>query len=138
MPAEPQRVFFDSNTLLYLISADTFKSTRIQTYLEDGGSISVQVLNEFTNVARCKHRLEITDIRPVLEDLCEVLDVLPVTLEIHKAGIGIIERYKLSTYDSMIVGAALESGCDTLLSEDMQDGLVVERRLTIRNPFKQA
>jgi predicted nucleic acid-binding protein len=138
MPAEPRRVFFDSNTLLYLISADAFKSSCIQTYLEEGGSISVQVLNEFVNVARRKHRLEISDIRPVLEDLCEVLDVAPLTLEIHKAGIGIIERHKLSTYDAMIVAAALQSGCDTLLSEDMQDGLVVDGRLTIRNPFAAA
>jgi len=36
----------------------------------------------------------------------------------------------------MIVAAALETSCNTLWSEDMQDGLLVEGRLRIVNPFK--
>jgi predicted nucleic acid-binding protein len=38
-------------------------------------------------------------------------------------------------FDGLVVAAALEAGCATLWSEDMQDGLVVDERLTIRNPF---
>ena len=45
-------------------------------------------------------------------------------------------RYGFSVYDSMIVGAALEAGCDTLWSEDMHHGLLVEGRLRILNPFR--
>jgi predicted nucleic acid-binding protein len=40
-----------------------------------------------------------------------------------------------SPYDSMIVAAALEAGCRTLCSEDLQHGQVIERRLTVINPF---
>lgn len=36
----------------------------------------------------------------------------------------------------MILAAALEADCDRLLSEYMQDGLRVEGRLTIVNPFR--
>ncbi len=46
-------------------------------------------------------------------------------------------RHGFSFYDALIVASALEAGCTTLLSEDMQDGLVVEGRLTLRNPFRQ-
>jgi predicted nucleic acid-binding protein len=38
-------------------------------------------------------------------------------------------------YDALIVASALEAGCTTLLSEDIQDGRVIDGRLTIRNPF---
>ena len=44
-------------------------------------------------------------------------------------------RYGLSVYDAMMVAAALLAGCATLWSEDMQDGLPVEGRLRIVNPF---
>ena len=42
---------------------------------------------------------------------------------------------QLSHWDSLIVAAALAAGCDTLYSEDMQDGQVFEGRLTLKNPF---
>lgn len=138
MPADPGEVFFDSNTLLYLISNDLAKARCIRDILMNGGWISVQVLNEFVNVARRKHGLEIAEIRPILEDLRDILNVAPITLKIHDAGVRIIERYGLSTYDAMIVAAALDVGCGILYSEDMHDGLVVDRRLTIRNPFLTA
>jgi predicted nucleic acid-binding protein len=35
----------------------------------------------------------------------------------------------------MIVASAFLAGCHTPLSEDLHDGLVVERTLTVRNPF---
>jgi predicted nucleic acid-binding protein len=41
----------------------------------------------------------------------------------------------LTIYDALIVSAALLANCKTVHSEDMQDGQVVERQLTIRNPF---
>lgn len=135
MPAESRQVFFDSNTLLYLISADLRKAARVEAHLFNRGRVSVQVLNEFVNVARRKHRLGIAEIRPVLEDLRQALDVSPITTEIHEAGLRLIERHNFSTYDAMIVAAALDAGCDILLSEDMQHGFRVDNRLTITNPF---
>ena len=46
------------------------------------------------------------------------------------------ERYRFSFYDALIVAAALESGCTTLFSEDLQDGQVIDQTLTVRNPFQ--
>ncbi|MCZ7673412.1 MAG: hypothetical protein M5U34_42995 [Chloroflexi bacterium] len=39
-----------------------------------------------------------------------------------------------SFYDTLVVTAAIESGCSILLSEDMQDGRIIQG-LTIINPF---
>ncbi len=47
------------------------------------------------------------------------------------------KRYTLSFWDSLHVSAALKANASVLFSEDMQDGLIIERRLTIRNPFKE-
>ena len=59
----------------------------------------------------------------------------PLTFELHDRGLELADRWELSVYDSMIVAAALHAGCDTLYSEDMRHGLVIDGRLTITNPF---
>jgi predicted nucleic acid-binding protein len=38
--------------------------------------------------------------------------------------------------DAMIAASALHADCDTLWSEDMQDGIVLDDRLRIVNPFR--
>ncbi len=41
-------------------------------------------------------------------------------------------------HDALIVASALEAGCTILLSEDMEDNLVIGERLTLRDPFRRA
>jgi len=48
----------------------------------------------------------------------------------------VAERHRLAFYDALIIAVALESGCTTLYTEDLQDGLVIDRTLKIRNPFR--
>jgi len=130
--------FFDSNVLVYLASAEAAKADRAETALAGGGAISVQVLNELTSVARRKMRMPWSDIHTFLGLLRRVLTVHPLTLETHETGLALAERYGLSTYDAMIVASALHAGCDTLWSEDMQDGMTIEGRLRIVDPFRAA
>ncbi len=127
--------FFDSNVVLYLLSADTTKADRAEELLAIGGTISVQVLNEFVAVASRKLRMSWTEIREVLAQIRAVCVVEPVTIETHDRALLLAERYGMSIYDALIVAAALLANCNTLHSEDMQDGQVIERQLTIRNPF---
>ena len=128
--------FFDSNVILYLVSSDSAKVSRVEQLLAERGSISVQVLNESANVLRRKREIPWPNLRAFLLELRKGLDVLPVTIDIHEAGLRLAERYGFATYDAMIVAAALAADCDTLWSEDMQDGLLVDQRLRIVNPFK--
>lgn len=132
MPAS----FFDSNVLLYLASADTAKADRAEEVLAEGGAASVQVLNEVANVARRKMRLTWPETRDFLALVRGTLSIHPVTIETHDAGLALAERYNLSLFDAMIAAAALQAGCDTLWSEDMQDGLMLEDRLRVSNPFR--
>jgi predicted nucleic acid-binding protein len=128
--------FLDSNVLIYLASAETAKADRAEAALAAGGTISVQVLNEVANVARRKMGLSWSETRAMLDMLRGLLAVRPLTIEVHETGLDLAERHGLSLYDAMIVAAALEADCDRLLSEDMQDGLRIEGRLTIVNPFR--
>lgn len=129
--------FFDTNVLIYLTDQESGKAARTEDLLADGGLISVQVLNEFTSVARRKLGLSWQETREFLEVFRATLEVIPLTLETHERGLDLAERYQLQVYDGMIVAAAQLAGCKTLYSEDMHDGLVIDG-LTIRNPYAGA
>ena len=75
------------------------------------------------------------DISEMLAEIKDTLTTNPVTIETHQCGLRLAERYGFSIYDSFIVAAALQANCETLWSEDMQDGLLVDGRLKIVNPF---
>jgi predicted nucleic acid-binding protein len=128
--------FFDTNVLLYLLSADTAKADMVEAMLSEGATISVQVLNEFTSVTLRKLGMKVPEVREALEPIAAICKVLPLTTQIHLRGLEVAERYRFSFYDALIVAAALESGCTVLYSEDMQDGQVIDHTLTIKNPFR--
>jgi predicted nucleic acid-binding protein len=130
--------FFDTNVLVYLASGDPVKADRAEAIIGGGGVISVQVLNELANVARRKMRMTWPDTHAFLSILRSLLTIQPLTIETHETGLALAERYTLSTYDAMIAASALQAGCDTLWSEDMQDGLVLGDGLRIINPFRSA
>ena len=96
--------------------------------------ISVQALNETANVLRRKTKLEWDAVGEALDLLRRLLDVVPLDEATHDRGIRLARATGYSVWDAMILSAALGAGCEVLLSEDMQDGHVVEG-LTIRNPF---
>jgi len=127
--------FFDSNVLLYLASGDRAKAERAENIVGAGGVISVQVLNELANVARRKMRLSWAETHGFLSTIRSLLPARPMTVEIHDSGLALAERYGFSTYDAMIVASALDADCDTLWSEDMQHGMLIESRLRISDPF---
>lgn len=130
--------FFDSNVLVYLASGDAAKADRAEAVVAAGGAISVQVLNELTNVARCEMQMPWGDVRAFLNLLRGLLTVHPLTLEAHDAGLALAERRGLSTYDAMIAASALCAGCDTLWSEDIEHGMMLEGALRVVNPFRAA
>lgn len=126
--------FIDSNVILYLLD-DGPKAERAEGVLAAGGLISVQVLNEVLVNAVRKAGLSLEEAGTFLAGIRRLCRVVDLTVEVHDAGRAVAARYGLSVYDAMIVGAALAAGCDRVLSEDMQDGLVVEGVLRVVNPF---
>lgn len=126
--------FIDSNVILYLLD-DGEKADRAEAVLAQGGVISVQVLNEVLVNCLRKAGMDLDEASAFLAGVRRLCRVVDLTAEIHDVGRALVARYGLSVFDSMIVAAALVAGCDRVLSEDMQDGLVVEGVLRVVNPF---
>jgi predicted nucleic acid-binding protein len=128
--------FLDTNVLLYIASGDGAKAARAEQLIGSGGTISVQVLSEIANVTRRKMGMSWTETRAFLTMMRGLLSVQPLTIEIHDTGLRLAERYGLSIYDAMIAASALHADCDTLWSEDLQGGIVLDGRLRVVNPFR--
>jgi predicted nucleic acid-binding protein len=128
------KTFFDTNVLLYLLSAVAAKADRAEELLAGGGIVSVQVLNEFAAVASRKLGMAWSEIRDALGPIRAICEVESISIETHDRALELAERYRFSIYDATIIAAALKAGCETLYSEDLQDSQRIEK-LTILNPF---
>ncbi len=132
------RAFFDSNILVYAFSSDA-RSPVAYALLDQGGVVSTQSLNELTAVLRRKQKMSWPETRQAVDlVLTRCPSIVVLDLDLHRLGVRMAERHTLSIYDGMIVAAALIADCDILYSEDMHDGLVIDGRLRIVNPFAPA
>ena len=132
------RVFLDTNVLVYALGQRDDRTPRADALLASGGVVSVQVLNELASVASRKLRMTWPEVTAALADikiLCP--SPIPITVETHDAALLLAVRHGYHIYDALIVAAALEGECSILCSEDLQAGQVIEGRLTIRNPFAE-
>jgi len=135
-------VFVDTNILAYARDQrDSRKQGIAAAWLASlakrrNGRLSWQVLIEYYAVATHPAKLAM----PAAAAQADVLalqmwnPVVPDSELLQRAW-GVQERLSLSWWDAMIVAAALQAGCETLLSEDLQHGQVVDGSLSIVNPF---
>jgi predicted nucleic acid-binding protein len=131
------RVFFDTNVLIYGMGTMDPRSRRAEQLLSEGGVVSVQILNEFSDVARRKIRMSWDEVKQalrVIQFFCP--SPAPITVDTHEHALIIAERHDIRIYDALILASALATKCTTLYTEDLQDGQVIDKTLTIRNPFR--
>jgi predicted nucleic acid-binding protein len=129
--------FFDTNVFVYAVVQDDPRSQQAENLIAEGGTVSVQVLYEFADVVRRKAKMPWDEIRFAMENIQSLCpDPLPITLDTHQEALAIAEKYGYRIYDALIVASALKAKCTILYSEDMQDGQIIDHRLTIRNPFQ--
>ena len=134
--------FLDSNIFVYLFDETDERRREIARHLvhaavESGDAcISFQVVQETLAVltGKLKKRATPAEARRFLADVLAPLWRVMPSPELYTRGLELRERYAFGFYDALIVVAAIEGGCTRLWSEDMQNGLRVDR-LTIRNPF---
>jgi predicted nucleic acid-binding protein len=134
--------FWDSNLWVYLFLpssdiADKKKKTKLLKLLENEPDItvSVQVLNEVANVLMKKYKYDESKVEEILSFIEDSSDVVPLTKSISIDALRLKKQFGFSWYDSLIVSAALSYDCEILLSEDMQNGLIIHEKLTILTPF---
>jgi predicted nucleic acid-binding protein len=138
-----ERTFLDTNVLVYVFDADAAsKQERAQRILAEAPAearyvLSAQVLQEFYVVVTRKldRPLAHEDAAQAVRALSQ-LPVAQADASSVLAAIDRVGRLGMSLWDSLIVQAALESGCTRLLTEDLQDGQVVDG-VRVENPFRE-
>ena len=129
-------IALDTNVLIYLHdNSDLNKRAIAKDLLSDNPYISTQVISEYLNVTRRLLPLSKDELLVQASNLlagCTIIPVLPNTLVFAAA---LVKKYDFQLFDSVIVAAALENDCAILYSEDMHHGLIVEKTLTIINPY---
>ena len=134
------RVFIDTNVLVYLYSGDeSAKKTAAMASLGKGTAcVTTQVLGELAHVLMKKFLLPTTKVQTVLHEVSDACEVHPVTPELIFAALRLREQYRYGFYDSLIIAGARMTGSVILYSEDMQHGQVIDGVLTIQSPFVPA
>jgi predicted nucleic acid-binding protein len=140
---EPKgRFFLDTNVFVYSFDRESQQKQAISRHLiatalsTQRGVISTQVVQEFLNVAlrRFAHLLSAAHAREYLGSVLAPLCLQFPSIAFYSQALVIQVETGYSWYDALIVAAALELGCDTLFSEDLQDGRTI-RGLAIINPY---
>ena len=135
--------FLDTNVLVYdLDPADPHKQAVAQGLIEraieeETGIISFQVVQECLNVItqKARRRLSAEDAESYLEQVLAPLCRVFPNMALYRHALSVKQRWRFSFYDSLIIAAALEGGCRTLYSEDLQHGQEVAE-LRIVDPFR--
>jgi len=137
--------FIDSNIWVYaLLEArnDVEKQKTVLKLLRNLPTsasilVSVQVINEFHWTLTRKYRLadDVVLDKATNGIIAFTSAVLPLELDTYLEASDIRKRYNLSFWDSLIIASALQARCTTLYTEDLNHGMIVDRKLHIVNPF---
>lgn len=127
--------FLDTNIFIYAFLDDE-RSSKAQEIVSKPYVTSVQAFNEFASVVRRKWPQKWVEIRRSLDGLRRMaVTVVELDVQLNASAIDLVDKYNFAFYDALMVAAALEAESAVFLSEDMQDGLIVEGRMKIVNPF---
>lgn len=133
----PDRIFVDTNILVYFISDDKKKKLKARDIIFSSEEVFVssQVISEFVSVCFSKKLLGVDDITSLASHFMEALNFSTVGEAAIKSALQIKKKAHCSFWDSLIIASAIENDCSILYTEDMQDGQIIDGKLTVRNPF---
>ena len=132
--------FVDTNVLVYAddndepTKRDAARELIEQLMVERSGKVSLQVLKEFFAAGTRKLGIEAAAARRKVE-LYSRFDIVSLGTDDLLAAIDLHRLHQLSIWDTLILRAAMISGCRTLLTEDLQHGFKLDG-LEVVDPFR--
>lgn len=134
------KIFVDSNLWLYAFisrAGEESKHAQASALIQKPVRyvVSEQVIAEVSVNLLRKAGIAEEHLMRLVESFYGRCQVVMPDLGLHQRAHELRGKYSLSYWDSLIVAAALEAGCNTLFSEDMQHGLLVEGCLSVQNPL---
>ena len=130
-----KRFALDTNILIYLEGNDAVKRNISEELLSFAPVIPSQAITEFLNVTRRLRNISKLQALNEAAELFADCEIAPIQNSSINLAIKLIEKYDFQLFDSLIVALALEADCEILYTEDMQHGLLVNKKLQIINPF---
>ncbi len=136
------KFFLDTNVFVYEFDTREPEKSALAADLvrkaiaTRSGVVSYQVVQEFFSVAftRFLKPLPVHEAEHYLRTTFAPLLAVHSSPRLFLEAIRIRSVHRLSWYDSLIVAAALEAGCEILYSEDFQAGRSLDG-IKIKNPF---
>ncbi len=92
-------------------------------------------MQETANTLKKKFGKNWIEIDATLDELCQNFDVYANQAATIRKALELAQTYRFSFFDCIILSSALAAGCTIVYSEDMQNGVVIEEKLKIINPF---
>ena len=138
--SDKTKVFFDSNILVYFADGADPKKQQIaenlikNAVINDNGVISTQSLQEFFAATTRKLLCTKEKAKEYIENFSESFTVEQISVSLILKAINISIKNQFSFWDSLILSAAIQSGCIICYSEDLTNGQIVDG-LKIVNPF---
>jgi predicted nucleic acid-binding protein len=132
------KIFIDTNIFIYTQSSVEIKKRNISTEIIENYDCrtSTQVLSEVSNVLTKKLNMPVREVKQIISAINANCAINIVGYDTVQKALDLKERYAYSYYDSLILAAAIESGCQKIFSEDMSNRQIIENTLEILNPFK--
>jgi len=136
------KFFLDTNIFVYSFDtsspAKARRSVQVirQAVATRTGIVSYQVVQEFLNVAlrRFAPPMTVAEAEQYLSTVFRPLLAVQSSQALCYEALRINDKHRLSWYDSLIVAAAIQGGCNVLYSEDFQHGQRFGD-LQVENPF---
>lgn len=135
------RIFLDTNFLAYIFDSRDVKKQSLAKSIftelvnNDCCFISTQVLQELFNVLTRKLNYTKEDSKTIIDELTK-LPVYEIATDDIKQAIDLSIKTQFTIYDSLILIAASKTNCSIVLTEDLNDGQVVDN-VKIQNPFNE-
>jgi len=130
------KIAVDTNILIYALDV-TFpvKKQLSENLIDSLPTVSTQNISEFANVCLRKFKFDKSTTLTIINRLLKKCVLTNCTNSTYLLAEKLIDKYQFQLFDSIIVASAIEAGCETLYTEDMQHGLFIENQLRINNPF---
>jgi predicted nucleic acid-binding protein len=138
---ENSKSFVDSNIWLYnfISTQNAQKSQRAKDLIKNNKNIiclSTQVVNEVCFNLKRKENFDEIRLKQIITRFYFDYEIIELDKKILLLASDLRSRYPFSFWDGLIAASALWATAEILYSEDMQNGLLVENKLKIINPFE--
>ena len=136
-----ERFTLDTNVLLYAVDAREGRKRELAIRIIEAAArldcpLALQAIGEFYAAATTKLKLDPKDAAARAAQLIAAFETFGYSVHAVRAALEEAPKGRFSYWDGVLLAAAAEAGCSTILSEDMADGARFGS-IAIASPFRR-